>query len=486
MDSIERRKKDSAADIPLPHGHSGVDGSTTIVRFKDSIQVLLTPLLLEALNKYVDALTDVVANVNPFSCLNLMHERTQDLVKGKIVDQESPFVNNKSPDHSPSSHDLPGTKNQSSKLAGIGVNLHLGRLDPISSQKSFRDPETPKESCSNDRMSSACCSPREEDEGRTGKEPTKLSCHIDEIKIMFLQSAVGQDKVPFSLLETFQDLTCVSLLVTVAQHLSCTVQLDVLADVGAPKRESNLAEANKPDEMKEGKAGQKFFRRHSGKKNNKKLASTLERAFHEKEREGESDGFKRKTYEIVGSFAVSKIHAQLRRLKNNATILDKVVKTAIPDEQSKVCFEFNGPPPSKLVETDAPCVSCCQPIEPAESVSDEKQRVAQVPLSSAVEPTMGFIMVECGLESISVKGACRIFPPKEGEKGDETDDQSKNGDATEANSCQETGETVENGDEREKGAKNWTNIQYSYKLNTTVIFKFKTLFILLHTFIRIV
>merc|ERR1712087_846101 len=41
---------------------------------------------------------------------------------------------------------------------------------------------------------------------------------------------------------------------------------------------------------------------------------------------------------------------------------------------------------------------------------------AHVPMAAAVEPTMGFIMIEAGLENIAVKTAFRVFPPKKEEK----------------------------------------------------------------------
>ena len=93
--------------------------------------------------------------------------------------------------------------------------------------------------------------------------------------------------------------------------------------------------------------------------------------------------------DMVGALHVRRLHVQLRRLKNS-NFDDNVILTAIPEYRSKVLFTFQPKP-----DIDAPEVSADEPRR-SESVDE-----------ATLADTAGFIMVEAGLEDITLKAAQR-------------------------------------------------------------------------------
>lgn len=80
---------------------------------------------------------------------------------------------------------------------------------------------------------------------------------------------------------------------------------------------------------------------------------------------------------------IDRSHAQLRRLHNECSILKDAIITAIPSHCSKVMFKTC----SKVKSTEA------------QNNSDNGEMV----LINISDEKMGFIMMECGFEGISLK-----------------------------------------------------------------------------------
>lgn len=104
------------------------------------------------------------------------------------------------------------------------------------------------------------------------------------------------------------------------------------------------------------------------------------------------------------SVDIHRIHGQLRRLKNDSSILKEAVITAIPNQHSKVLFKF-----AKLPNIGLPLD---MKVEGSGSSSSSRDNVELEPETEPVPATsgkcpdekLGFIMFECGLEGISLKG----------------------------------------------------------------------------------
>ena len=95
--------------------------------------------------------------------------------------------------------------------------------------------------------------------------------------------------------------------------------------------------------------------------------------------------------------SLHKAHAQLRRLKNDSSILKDAYITAIPHHKSKVFFEY----------VDVPKLSCFRTSTP---VDDEDSSCRSYQARSANEESkLGFNMCECGFEGVSVKIARRYI-----------------------------------------------------------------------------
>ena len=120
----------------------------------------------------------------------------------------------------------------------------------------------------------------------------------------------------------------------------------------------------------------------------------------------------------MGALNVRRLHVQLRRLKNS-NFDDKVILTAIPEYRSKVLFTFQPRP--DLIEPE---------------LFGTEMRTESFEAASLAD-TAGFVMVEAGLEDITLKAAKRkgfqSFEPR-----DDVTMQS----APDTNAAQETGTSV--------------------------------------------
>jgi hypothetical protein len=90
--------------------------------------------------------------------------------------------------------------------------------------------------------------------------------------------------------------------------------------------------------------------------------------------------------ELIVSFSIGKTHTQLRRLKNESSILQDANITAISQHQSKVLFTCIKLPP--LGKAD---------------LGDVPKKKQDLDESLDNEDKLGFIMFECGFEGVSLK-----------------------------------------------------------------------------------
>lgn len=123
--------------------------------------------------------------------------------------------------------------------------------------------------------------------------------------------------------------------------------------------------------------------------------------------------------EIIVTLNIGKVHSQLRRLRNESSILKDAVITAIPSHYSRVLFTCTR------ITSPLKCTDYYlhQPVDEKEKQSKQTgppQATEEFTVGSG-EDRLGFIMFECGLEGIKLK----IVKRSQFEKGDNGHDEKK-------------------------------------------------------------
>lgn len=147
--------------------------SGLFVKLRGEIDVMLTPLVLEGTQKFVESLTPVLANIHPITVINHLRLLCISTVNSANVLKQKQHVQNWLPSmqgHSQSS--IIQDKDDKCKLATIPH--------------------------SNVYEETIC-------------EQIQATLTVPKVNIIFIQSSVVEDMISFSALDNIQDLTCVSL-----------------------------------------------------------------------------------------------------------------------------------------------------------------------------------------------------------------------------------------------------------------------------------
>lgn len=185
-----------------------------------------------------------------------------------------------------------------------------------------------------------------------------------------MQASIVEEVIAFSALDNLKDLTCMSLLSVCVDNtivqLSHSCQTKKVIQTFTDYCNGSMARS---------KIGE-----HSSK--NAKTDSlptellTVERSEAQQE-------------ETILSASVNYIHCQLRRLKNNSSILKEAMLTVIPYHRSKVQFTFENH---------------CTLTRQISKQSEKQDFFGDTDWNQYLdEEKMGFIMFECGLEDIGIK-----------------------------------------------------------------------------------
>ncbi|CAH0548963.1 unnamed protein product [Brassicogethes aeneus] len=296
-----------------------------IVKLKGDLDVMICPLLLETMQRYVDALTPTVANLHPLTVINHLHTSCVGQVE--------------------SSNILKTTEN----VAGLC---------------------RPPDKAAGDASSAETCVYEE-----TVKTQVQAAVYLPKVNVTLLQVSIVEEIISFSALDNIKDLTCVSLFSVsfdnVAAKLHCDKQArEVLQKILRPAVVSgNKKGANKA-----------------------KILLGLQSNTNSDVIQGEPafiETCERQQQQVVFCMGVGKAHAQLRRLRNESSILDDAVITAIPAYKSKVLFT-----PAKVKPLYRGVEYYLQP-----AVGDTNTNETDL----GTEDKLGFIMFECGLEGVNLK-----------------------------------------------------------------------------------
>ena len=322
---------------------SNTSKTTMIVKLRDSIDVIASPILLESLQRYIEAITPTVELLHPLTVINHLQFSSLDRVE---------------------------EKNTLKKEKSLDLQDKILTTDSLTSEKKVKKSQGPPlQSVTRTFEKSVSSS-------------IQGSLFLPKINIMILQASVVEEICAFSALDNVKDITCVSFLALGIQETSFKIHKTSQSKktVQVLSSQNNKLPLSKKRKSKYKKIAQLPL-------------GTL--AFESSETQLE---------EIIMTGSINKVHAQLRRLKNDSSLLKDASITAIPDHRSQVFFEYLNVP--KFGYDDVYDLH-----ESQESFG-----------SSEIHP-LGFNMCEAGLEGIQLKVSKKSSNKEHGVK--ELDDEVK-------------------------------------------------------------
>jgi len=300
--------------------------ATVIVNFDGAIDVTCCPIMLQSLEAMLKSLEGTFQRLHPVDVVNHLHSRSVDRVESMNTLKKE-------------------------KSLDLQEKLVVEPRDPKTAKSKEKDMLPPEMFRTFEKSISSY---------------VQASVKLPKINVMVLQASVVEDICTFSALDRVRDITCVSL-------LSLGIQ-------GTTFQFSKTSQSKKTVQIY--LQQKSFFGKK--KKSKYKIApdsrSTEPFAFESSETQRE---------EILINGATEKVHAQLRRLKNDSSILQDAAITAIPQHRSKVFFEYANVPQTGVDRTSTPT-----PVETAETAKTADLR-------------LGYNMCECGFEGIRLKVAKR-------------------------------------------------------------------------------
>ena len=323
---------------------SNTSKTTLIVKLRDSIDVIASPILLESLQRYIEAITPTVELLHPLTVINHLHFSSLDRVE---------------------------EKNTLKKEKSLDLQDKILTTDSLTSEKKIKKNQggQPLQSVTRTFEKSVSSS-------------IQGSLFLPKINIMILQASVVEEICAFSALDNVKDITCVSFLALGIQETSFKIHKTSQSKktVQVLSSQNNKLPLSKKRKSKYKKIAQLPL-------------GTL--AFESSEIQLE---------EIIMTGSINKVHAQLRRLKNDSSLLKDASITAIPDHRSQVFFEYLNVP--KFGYDDV------------YSLQESQEAFG----SAEIHP-LGFNMCEAGLEGIQLKVAKKSSNKENGVK--ELDDEVK-------------------------------------------------------------
>ncbi|XP_014476117.1 PREDICTED: uncharacterized protein KIAA1109 isoform X1 [Dinoponera quadriceps] len=343
--------------------------TTVIVKFKGDVDIMLSPMVLESLQRFIDSIIPTLGTLHPLTILNHLHNECI----GKVED-----ANILKQDQSLSYWSQVQT---SSKRSTAERNIKNGQGKIALQTNVYEESITTQ---------------------------VQGSIILPKLNLTLLQASVVEEIISFSALENIRDLTCVSMFAICLDDVTARFYL------GKQAREvvqTFHKPAALPNQKKVNKISKAFLPGHQTTAVVADMGGgeTVYIETSEKQQE-----------EIIVTLNIGKAHSQLRRLRNESSILKDAVITAIPAHYSKVLF------------------TCTRMTSPLKCVDyylhhlideKEKQNKQTGPPQATEEFTMGcgedrlgFIMFECGLEGIKLK----VVKRSQFEKGENGDSDKKN------------------------------------------------------------
>ena len=269
--------------------------TTVIVKFKGAIDLVITPVVLESVQRMFDSITPTFQHLHPSSVVNHLHSQSLDRVEAK--------------------------------------NTLMKKEKSLDLQEKFLD--TSKEFAKNKSSKKDISSPSS-DMLRTFEKSVssyvQASVHLPRINFLSLQASVVEEMCAFSALDNVRDITCVSLLALGIQET--TFQF------------CKTSQAKKTVQM--------YFQKPLALTNKKKKKMKMINQDYRLNEPFTFESSESQKEELLMTGSLQRAHAQLRRLRNDTSILKDAYITAIPHHKSKVFFKYSNVPKLSSFRSSTP------------------------------------------------------------------------------------------------------------------------------------
>ncbi|XP_041971055.1 transmembrane protein KIAA1109 homolog isoform X2 [Aricia agestis] len=312
--------------------------SGVFVKLRGEVDIMLTPLVLESIQKFVESLTPVLANIHPITVINHLRLLCISSVESANVLKQKQYVLNWLPQmQARSESSIIVEKDDKCKLATI---------------------------------------PHSNIYEETIYDQLQATLNVPKVNMIFIQSSVVEDMISFSALDNIQDLTCVSLFGVSVENIvgKYVCSKKTLESVQLYYRPTLRALGSKKSFgiMKGPRALISAQSSGSGRKRGPEKGEPVYIETSQQQCE-----------DTTVTLNIGKVHGQLRRIRNESSQLKDATITGIPCQHSKVAFKF-----AKVEASGKGHESTG-----GQNGSGEGQK----------ENSIGYIMLECGIEGISIK-----------------------------------------------------------------------------------
>ncbi|XP_063358209.1 bridge-like lipid transfer protein family member 1 [Cydia amplana] len=265
------------------------------VKLRGEIDIMLTPLVLESTQRFVESLTPVLANIHPITVINHLRLLCISSVQSANVLKQKQYASNWLP--------YMQTRNQS--------NIAIDKDDKC---KLATIPH------SNVYEETIC-------------DQLQATVTVPKVNVIFIQSSVVEDMISFSALDNIQDLTCVSLFGVSVENITAKYvsSKTTLESVQLYYRPTLRALGSKKSfGIMKGLGGRALISAQgSGRKRGPERGDPVYIETSQQQCE-----------DTTITLSVGKVHGQLRRIRNDPSQLKEATITGIPSQHSKVAFKF--------------------------------------------------------------------------------------------------------------------------------------------------
>ncbi|KAK2588447.1 hypothetical protein KPH14_004440 [Odynerus spinipes] len=334
--------------------HETGSRTTVIVKFKGDVDVMISPMVLESLQRFIETIIPTLAMLHPLTILNHLHNECIEKVKDANIlkqDQSLSYWSQVQTSSKRSTAERNVKSNQGDDKSKIALQTNVYE-ESITTQ-------------------------------------VQGSIILPKMNLTLLQASVVEEIISFSALENIRDLTCVSL------FAMCFDDVTARFYIGKQAREvvqTFHKPAVLPNQKKVNKISKAFLPGHQTAAVVSDLGGgeTVYIETSEKQQE-----------EVIVTLNVGKVHSQLRRLRNESSILKDAVITAIPAHYSRVLFTCTR------MTSPLKCIDYYLLQLPDDKDKQNKQvgptQATEEFTMGSGEDRLGFIMFECGLEGIKLK-----------------------------------------------------------------------------------
>ncbi|XP_060850802.1 bridge-like lipid transfer protein family member 1 isoform X1 [Rhopalosiphum padi] len=328
--------------------------TTVVIKLKGDIDLMITPLALESLQKFVDSLIPTFSNLHPLTVLNHLHSSCISRVEAANILKRDKYLSQ-----------MQGGGSKRSTVERVKPNLNKD------AQPDLQQPNRVYEEFIASQVQGTVILPK--------------------INICVLQASIVEEVISFSALDNIRDLTCVSLLAICLEELTTKFHFSKQArEIVQTYHPPAVAPSGQKKGVLSRAAGKAFL-----------LGLNITSEVDPESTHGEPvyiETSEKQQEETVITLHINRAHAQLRRLHNECSILKEAVITAIPGHCSKVMFKTCSKGKSTEIQN---------------SVNSDNDEMV---LTNISDEKMGFIMMECGFEGIAFKVVKRSNFEKENDR----------------------------------------------------------------------